>query len=659
MNKKAFTLIELLAVIVILGILALIVTPILINVVKDSNEKSYKLSADGYISAVNDYILSNQLDGKKVENGKYNIKNLDVKISGKAPSKGSVEIYDEKINNAQLCYDTYLLKYDGKEVTLTEKGCEKEATVNLAIGEKKYDNVTKDDIEIEFNISDDISDMTNIVCNNGVTISMNDNTLKLSDVYKDTNCTMSNSIYTTFNNLDDTKNYILMLKDETITTNMTVGEKKKVTINLNEQNLIYNGSNSTAIFEISGELSIIGQNSSIAGNINSFKVTNNGILNVDGGSYNSISPLGNSKISIKNATLNCTNDGNNCYPIFAQENSNVELDNVKAESKGKAAGAGGNSNMIIKNSNFICTEDNCLYDDSTGTLTVLDTKIKASGYAIRLESSGEVTIKNAKLESETNNAVINDGKNGKVTIENSELISSNFRVITLSDKSSGSINIFNSRVIGSEYCVLNGSTSKGTININGGTYISKNSNVIYNNNSGTINIQQSSSVYISSLAQQGWKPAILNNSTGGVNIKGNKSNNCTNDSTKTTSGICIYAEGNKDYSTYLSNFGIQNASTGIINVDGASIYGGYQAINNHTAGIINIRNSDIISGRTAIYNHDVGTINICSSTVTAPLFDINNYGLGTINYSNLNKNLKVYNQNAGTINSNYTGSCTE
>ena len=119
MDKKAFTLIELLAVIVILGILALIVTPILINVVKDSNEKSYKLSADGYISAVNDYILSNQLDGKKVENGKYNIKNLDVKISGKAPSKGSVEIYDEKINNAQLCYDTYLLKYDGREVTKT------------------------------------------------------------------------------------------------------------------------------------------------------------------------------------------------------------------------------------------------------------------------------------------------------------------------------------------------------------------------------------------------------------------------------------------------------------------------------------------------------------------------------------------------------------
>ena len=99
----------------------------------------------------------------------------DVRIA----DKGSFSINNELVISAQLCFDTYLVKYDGKEVTLTEKGCEKEATVNLAIGEKKYDNVTKDDIETEFNISDDISDMTNIVCNNGATISMNDNTLKL------------------------------------------------------------------------------------------------------------------------------------------------------------------------------------------------------------------------------------------------------------------------------------------------------------------------------------------------------------------------------------------------------------------------------------------------------------------------------------------------
>ena len=621
MDKKAFTLIELLAVIVILGILALIVTPILINVVKDSNEKSYKLSADGYISAVNDYILSNQLDGKKVENGKYNIKNLDVKISGKAPSKGSVEIYDEKINNAQLCYDTYLLKYDGREVTLTEKGCEKEATVNLAIGEKKYDNVTKDDIETEFNISDDISDMTNIVCNNGVTISMNDNTLKLSDVYKDTNCTMSSSINITFDNLDDTKNYILMLKDETIESNLIVDEKKKVSINLNEQNLIYNGSNSTATFEISGELSIIGQNSSIAGNMNSATVTNNGILNIDGGSYNSINPLNNSKISIKNAKLNCTNDGNNCYPIFAQNNSNVELDNVTITSKGKAAGTVENSNMLIKNSNFNCTEDNCLYSSSIEKLTVLDTTIKASGYAVKLNNSGEVTIKNAKLESETYNAVINAGISGKITIENSELISSNYRGVTLDYASNGSIDIYNSRVIGKDYGVLNNSNGGGVININGGTYIS-NDITIMNIHDGKININdKNGKVYIASYKKEGntdinKTKAIKNTANGIININGNVSDFCGKDDTKTTIGTCIYNE----YGRAIVN---DDTATGEIKISGGYI------VSNNSSAVENFQ----------------GNISICGSKIDGKEADlkINKITTGDYGYIYYDVNTKLMN----------------
>ena len=621
MDKKAFTLIELLAVIVILGILALIVTPILINVVKDSNEKSYKLSADGYISAVNDYILSNQLDGKKVENGKYNIKNLDVKISGKAPSKGSVEIYDEKINNAQLCYDTYLLKYDGREVTLTEKGCEKEATVNLAIGEKKYDNVTKDDIETEFNISDDISDMTNIVCNNGATISMNDNTLKLSDVYKDTNCTMSRSINDTFNNLDDTKNYVLMLKKDTIKSKMTVGEKNKVTINLNGQNLTSIGSDSTSAFGISGELSIIGQNSSIAGNMNSATVTNNGILNIDGGSYNSINPLNNSKISIKNAKLNCTNDGNNCYPIFAQNNSNVELDNVTITSKGKAAGTVENSNMIIKNSNFICTEDNCLYDDSIGKLTVLDTTIKASGYAVKLNNSGEVTIKNTKLESETYNAVINAGISGKITIENSELISSNYRGVTLDYASNGSIDIYNSRVIGNDYGVLNNSNGGGVININGGTYIS-NDITIMNIHDGKININdKNGKVYIASYKKEGntdvYKAkAIKNTANGVININGNVSDFCGKDDTKTTIGTCIYNE----YGRTIVN---DDTATGEIKISGGYI------VSNNSSAVENFQ----------------GNISICGSKIDGKEADlkINKITTGDYGYIYYDVNTKLMN----------------
>jgi prepilin-type N-terminal cleavage/methylation domain-containing protein len=572
MKKKGFTLVELLAIIVILGIIMSIATPIIIKIINDSKKETYKLSMSGYVRAVEEQIAVNKAKGKITKNGNYNIKNFEVGYSGRIADKGSFSINNELVISAQLCFDTYLVKYDGKEVTLTEKGCEKEATVNLVIGEKKYDNVIKDDIETEFNISDDISDMTNIVCNNGATISMNGNTLKLSDVYKDTNCTMSSSINTTFAKLDNTKNYILMLKDENVSETLIIKENKNVTFDLNGKNIT---ASNFITFVNSGTLSIL--NSSL----------NDSYLYSD---VQVVSTVKDSVSSLKNIKLVCKDTNNNSSIC---NNGKLKVENTYIEGPyGIGCNTEPGSEIDIRDSNIVATKHNGVQFNVTENITggtISSTKISGNDTAIVFASAG-------------------------------------------------------------------------VLNVESGIFTGATGNSIANYNSGTINIHQSNkSVYISSLAQD-WKPAVLNNSSGKINIKGDKANNCTNDSKKTTSGVCIYAEGNKDYSTYLSNFGIQNASTGIINVYGASIYGGYQAINNHTAGIINIRNSDIISGRTAIANEDMdnpGTINICSSTVTAPLFDINNWGVGTINYSNLNKNLKVYNPNGGTINNNYTGSCME
>ena len=572
MKKKGFTLVELLAIIVILGIIMSIATPIIIKIINDSKKETYKLSMSGYVRAVEEQIAVNKAKGKITKNGNYNIKNFEVGYSGRIADKGSFSINNELVISAQLCFDTYLVKYDGKEVTLTEKGCEKEATVNLVIGEKKYDNVIKDDIETEFNISDDISDMTNIVCNNGATISMNGNTLKLSDVFNDANCTMSSSINTTFDNLDNTKNYILMLKDENVSETLIIEENKNVTIDLNGKNIT---ASNFITFVNSGTLSIL--NSSL----------NESYLYSD---VQVISTVKDSVSSLKNIKLVCKDTNNNSSIC---NNGKLKVENTYIEGPyGIGCNTEPGSEIDIRDSNIVATKHNGVQFNVTENITggtISSTKISGNDTAIVFASAG-------------------------------------------------------------------------VLNVESGIFTGATGNSIANYNSGTINIHQSNkSVYISSLAQD-WKPAVLNNSSGKINIKGDKANNCTNDSKKTTSGVCIYAEGNKDYSTYLSNFGIQNASTGIINVYGASIYGGYQAINNHTAGIINIRNSDIISGRTAIANEDMdnpGTINICSSTVTAPLFDINNWGVGTINYSNLNKNLKVYNPNGGTINNNYTGSCME
>ncbi len=595
MKKKGFTLVELLAVIVILGIIMSIATPIIIKVINDSKKETYKLSMSGYVRAVEEQIAVNKAKGKITKNGKYNIKNFEVGYSGRIADKGNFSINNELVNSAQLCFDTYLVKYDGKEVTLTEKGCEKEATVNLVIGEKKYDNVIKDDIETEFNISDDISDMTNIVCNNGVTISMNDNILKLSDVFNDANCTMSSSINTTFGNLDDTKNYILMLKDETISKTLENKETKNVTIDLNGK-------------------SITASNVSVIHNLGTLSILNN--------------------------SLNASSLNSNVATIGAEKNSVSSLKNIRVISEN------------TDNKSSICNK---------GKLEVKNSYIKGPyGIGCNDEAGAEINVQDSKIDATVKNGVSfnetsfpENAPSG--TISSSEINGKNIAVAFVS---TGTLSIESGKFNSETGNVIVNSNS-GTININSGIYISKNSNAIANFNSGTINIQQSNkSVYISSLAQI-WRPAVLNSSSGKINIKGNKANDCTNNSEKTTSGICIYAEGSKDYTKNTSNGGIQNNSTGNINVDGATIFGGNQGANNGSNGTLNIKNSNVTSGRAAIFNNGVGTINICSSILSAPTIDIHNYGGGIINYSNLNKDLKIYNPTSGTINSNYTGSCTE
>ena len=595
MKKKGFTLVELLAIIVILGIIMSIATPIIIKIINDSKKETYKLSMSGYVRAVEEQIAVNKAKGKITKNGNYNIKDFEVGYSGRIADKGSFSINNELVISAQLCFDTYLVKYDGKEVTLTEKGCEKEATVNLVIGEKKYDNVIKDDIETEFNISDDISDMTNIVCNNGATISMNDNTLKLSDVYKDTNCTMSSFINTTFAKLDDTKNYILMLKDEEISKTLENKETKNVTIDLNGK-------------------SITASNFSVIHNLGTLSILNN--------------------------SLNASSLNSNVATIGAEKNSVLSLKNISVVSEN------------TDNKSSICNK---------GKLEVKNSYIKGPyGIGCNDEAGAEINVQDSKIVATVKNGVSfnetsfpENAPSG--TISSSEINGKNIAVAFVS---TGTLSIESGKFNSETGNVIMNSNS-GTININSGTYISKESTAISNSNSGTINIHQSNkSVYISSLAQI-WRPAVLNSSSGKINIKGNKANDCTNDSEKTTSGICIYAEGSKDYTKNTSNGGIQNNSTGNINVDGATIFGGNQGANNGSNGTLNIKNSDVISGRVAIFNNRVGTINICSSILSAPRLDIHNYGGGIINYSNLNKDLKIYNPTSGTINSNYNGSCVE
>ena len=218
--------------------------------------------------------------------------------------------------------------------------------------------------------------MTNIVCNNGETIAMNDNTLKLSDVYKDTNCIMNNFINTTFDKLDDTKNYILMLKDEKISKTLENKETKNVTIDLNVKDIntgqVLEFDNSgvfrlksidekeDANISIYGEHQIINNNSTgvlYIDNVNikstgSVVVKNKGIFNFN-----------NSVIFQEHSSTAISNDENGIINI---ENSNIN------SSKHEYISNNSSSNVTINGGELISPNANCISNNSSGNIIIVD-----------------------------------------------------------------------------------------------------------------------------------------------------------------------------------------------------------------------------------------------------------------------------------------------
>ena len=127
MNKKGFTLVELLAVIVILAIIALISTPIILGVIEKARIGAAKQSTLGYIDAVEKQIVYNQVKENQTEivDGTYTVEALEklgVSIKGTIPNSGSVTIKNGTIKNYILGIGEYAVN-NGKatKVESTEK----------------------------------------------------------------------------------------------------------------------------------------------------------------------------------------------------------------------------------------------------------------------------------------------------------------------------------------------------------------------------------------------------------------------------------------------------------------------------------------------------------------------------------------------------------
>ena len=130
MKKRGFTLVELLAVIVILAIVALIATPVILNVIEKSKKGAAKNSAQGYIEAVEKQIAINLLDEDKTDDitdGVYKVNDLTskkVKVKGDKPSEGWVEIEKKQVVSYSIKIGDYVVKYNKKtkKIETTKNG---------------------------------------------------------------------------------------------------------------------------------------------------------------------------------------------------------------------------------------------------------------------------------------------------------------------------------------------------------------------------------------------------------------------------------------------------------------------------------------------------------------------------------------------------------
>ena len=123
-KNKGFTLVELLAVIVILALIALIATPIILNVINDAKKQAAKDSAYGYMDAVEKYIVSSELEDKSIKDGTYRVEdlnNMGVSVKGSTPDNGNIEIKNKEVKRYDIGIDGYVVS-NGKvgKVSITK-----------------------------------------------------------------------------------------------------------------------------------------------------------------------------------------------------------------------------------------------------------------------------------------------------------------------------------------------------------------------------------------------------------------------------------------------------------------------------------------------------------------------------------------------------------
>lgn len=124
MKKNAFTLIELLAVIIIMAILALLIVPRVTETVRDARKNSGEVSANALARAATDYYLEKKAQNRDFQTCTYNFDtNTNTcdgfEFTGTKPDSGKLDIISNgtvalAVQFGNYCY---LKEYDTDNIT--------------------------------------------------------------------------------------------------------------------------------------------------------------------------------------------------------------------------------------------------------------------------------------------------------------------------------------------------------------------------------------------------------------------------------------------------------------------------------------------------------------------------------------------------------------
>ena len=123
--RKGFTLVELLAVIVILSVIALITTPLILNVIEEVKEKSSIESVNGILDAAEKYEITSMLEGETTKRFEFP-EDTKLQYKGTKPEKGTLIIDEEGNTSITVLINGYCVRKRFNETTpsiIEEENC--------------------------------------------------------------------------------------------------------------------------------------------------------------------------------------------------------------------------------------------------------------------------------------------------------------------------------------------------------------------------------------------------------------------------------------------------------------------------------------------------------------------------------------------------------